>query len=101
MASNEFSPQPSNIQDSYLRNYSTPSSCIAFTIQLPTGLHIGTTTFQRLNLSINVYETAGQIGRLSNHDATVVFGVEEVNMKELRKAKESKQQVSQPSLYRA
>ncbi|EEB93015.1 hypothetical protein MPER_08388, partial [Moniliophthora perniciosa FA553] len=54
-----------------------------------TGLHIGTTTFQRLNLLTNVYETAGQIGWVSNHNATIVFGVEEVNMKELRKAKKA------------
>jgi hypothetical protein len=47
-----------------------------------TGLRIGITTFYRQNLDTQVFETAGQIEWLSDTNANVQLGIEEViNMK--------------------
>ncbi|KAF9263575.1 hypothetical protein L218DRAFT_959113 [Marasmius fiardii PR-910] len=54
-----------------------------------TGFHAGTTNFQRLNSITGLYETAGEIAWLSNHNATVAFGVDEVHIRDLRKPKKS------------
>ncbi|KAF9076369.1 hypothetical protein BDP27DRAFT_1313222 [Rhodocollybia butyracea] len=47
----------------------------------------GLTTFHRQNLATCIFETAGQIDWLSDHNATVYFGLEEVHIRDLRKAK--------------
>ncbi|RDB22512.1 hypothetical protein Hypma_010386 [Hypsizygus marmoreus] len=54
-----------------------------------TGLNIGVTTFYRQNLQTQVFETAGAIEWLSKSNATVQFGIEEVSIRDLRKAKKS------------
>jgi hypothetical protein len=43
-----------------------------------TGLSIGVTTFFRKNPATNVYDTAGSIEWLSNTNAIVHFGINEV-----------------------
>lgn len=40
---------------------------------------MGTTTFHRKNLDTLVFETAGQVEWFSSFNATVLFGVDEVN----------------------
>ncbi|KAF8211290.1 hypothetical protein K438DRAFT_1568740 [Mycena galopus ATCC 62051] len=54
----------------------------------------GVTTFQRKNLVTNVWEPAGEISWASNSNtnATVYFGTDEVNIKDLRKPKKSSSQ---------
>ncbi|KAJ4472307.1 hypothetical protein J3R30DRAFT_3660141 [Lentinula aciculospora] len=54
-----------------------------------TGLSHGLTTFHRQNLVTNIFETAGQIEWSSDYNATVHFGLEEVHIRDLRKAKKS------------
>ncbi|KAJ4492985.1 hypothetical protein C8J55DRAFT_220177 [Lentinula edodes] len=54
-----------------------------------TGLSHGLTTFHRQNLTTNIFETAGQIEWSSDYNATVHFGLEEVHIRDLRKAKKS------------
>ena len=43
-----------------------------------TGHNIGVTTFYRKNLATLVFETAGHIEWLSDSNATVHFGIDEV-----------------------
>lgn len=57
-----------------------------------TGLSIGVTTFFRKNPATNVYDTAGSIEWLSNTNAIVHFGINEVSIRDLRKAKRSNSQ---------
>jgi hypothetical protein len=45
----------------------------------------GVTTFQRKNLTTNVWEPAGEISWTSNSNATVHFGIDEVEKKSARK----------------
>ncbi|EPQ59599.1 hypothetical protein GLOTRDRAFT_103596 [Gloeophyllum trabeum ATCC 11539] len=54
-----------------------------------TGLSSGVTTFQRRNLTTNVWDSAGQIDWTSNSNATVTFGIDDVNIRDLRRAKKS------------
>ncbi|KAJ3811812.1 hypothetical protein EV368DRAFT_73710 [Lentinula lateritia] len=54
-----------------------------------TGLSHGLTTFHRQNLTTHIFETAGQIEWSSDYNATVHFGLEEVHIRDLRKAKKS------------
>jgi hypothetical protein len=43
-----------------------------------TGLNTGVTTFHRKNPNTLIFETAGQIEWLSNSNANVQFGIDEV-----------------------
>ncbi|KAJ6539177.1 hypothetical protein B0H19DRAFT_960293 [Mycena capillaripes] len=52
----------------------------------------GVTTFQRRNLATSVMEPAGEISWTSNSNATVHFGISEVNIRDLRKPKKSSSQ---------
>ncbi|KAJ7507591.1 hypothetical protein B0H11DRAFT_2169371 [Mycena galericulata] len=52
----------------------------------------GVTTFQRKNLNTSVWEPAGEISWTSNTNATVHFGMTEVNIRDLRKPKKSSSQ---------
>ncbi|KAJ7276236.1 hypothetical protein B0H12DRAFT_1005313, partial [Mycena haematopus] len=52
----------------------------------------GVTTFQRKNLTTNVWEPAGEISWTSNTNAIVHFGIDEVSMGDLRKPKKSSSQ---------
>ncbi|KAJ6516051.1 hypothetical protein C8R45DRAFT_229928 [Mycena sanguinolenta] len=52
----------------------------------------GVTTFQRRNLTTNVWEPAGEISWTSNTNATVHFGIDEVNIRDLRKPKKASSQ---------
>ncbi|KAJ7283822.1 hypothetical protein C8J57DRAFT_1054392 [Mycena rebaudengoi] len=52
----------------------------------------GVTTFQRKNLNTSIWEPAGEISWTSDSNATVHFGIYEVNMRDLRKAKKSSSQ---------
>ncbi|KAJ3803073.1 hypothetical protein GGU11DRAFT_671288 [Lentinula aff. detonsa] len=54
-----------------------------------TGLTHGLTTFRRQNMATNIFETAGQIEWSSDHNATIYFGLEEVHIRDIRKAKKS------------
>ncbi|KAJ3761650.1 hypothetical protein FB446DRAFT_714070 [Lentinula raphanica] len=54
-----------------------------------TGLSHGLTTFHRQNLATNLFEPAGQIEWSSDHNATAYFGLEEVHIRDLRRAKKS------------
>ncbi|KAJ7742433.1 hypothetical protein DFH07DRAFT_750393, partial [Mycena maculata] len=49
----------------------------------------GVTTFQRKNLNTSIWEPAGEISWTSNTNATVHFGMTEVNIRDLRKPKKS------------
>ncbi|KAJ7937218.1 hypothetical protein B0H13DRAFT_1698960 [Mycena leptocephala] len=49
----------------------------------------GVTTFSRRNLATSVMEPAGEISWTSNSNATVHFGISEVNIRDLRKPKKS------------
>ncbi|KAF7355178.1 hypothetical protein MSAN_01433500 [Mycena sanguinolenta] len=52
----------------------------------------GVTTFQRKNLTTNVWEPAGEISWTSNTNATVHFGIDEVDIRDLRKPKKANSQ---------
>ncbi|TCD71309.1 hypothetical protein EIP91_011080 [Steccherinum ochraceum] len=52
----------------------------------------GETTFYRMNIDIDRWETAGTISWSSNHTATVRFGIEDISMRELRKPKKGSSQ---------
>ncbi|KAJ7699910.1 hypothetical protein B0H17DRAFT_1047627, partial [Mycena rosella] len=52
----------------------------------------GVTTFQRVNENTSVWEPAGEISWTSSSNATVHFGINEVNIRDLRKAKKSSSQ---------
>ncbi|GLB33630.1 hypothetical protein LshimejAT787_0105140 [Lyophyllum shimeji] len=54
-----------------------------------TGMNIGMTNFYRQNLQTTVFEPAGAIEWLSNENATIQFGLEEVSIRDLRKVKNS------------
>jgi len=54
-----------------------------------TGSISGVTTFYRMNMETQRWETAGQIEWSSNNSATVYFGIEKVSMRELRRPKKS------------
>ncbi|KAF8232397.1 hypothetical protein L208DRAFT_1397356 [Tricholoma matsutake] len=54
-----------------------------------TGHTTGVTTFCRQNPATHVFETAGAIEWFSNSNATVHFGIDEVPIRDLRKAKNS------------
>ncbi|KAJ6629163.1 hypothetical protein B0H10DRAFT_2160627 [Mycena sp. CBHHK59/15] len=52
----------------------------------------GVTTFQRKNLNTSIWEPAGEISWMSNSNATVHFGINEVHIRDLRKPKKSSSQ---------
>ncbi|KZT26983.1 hypothetical protein NEOLEDRAFT_1062011 [Neolentinus lepideus HHB14362 ss-1] len=54
-----------------------------------TGLSSGVTTFQHKNLTTGIWDSAGQIDWTSNYNATVTFGIDEVNIRDLRRVKKS------------
>ncbi|KAG6855029.1 hypothetical protein C0991_005958 [Blastosporella zonata] len=56
-------------------------------------MNIGMTTFARRNLQTSVFEPAGEIEWLSNRNATIHFGIEEISINELRKIKNNSQYV--------
>ncbi|KAH8106213.1 hypothetical protein BXZ70DRAFT_1004487 [Cristinia sonorae] len=57
-----------------------------------TGSISGVTTFSRMNLETQRWETAGTVEWSSNHSAVVTFGIESISMRELRKPKKSSSQ---------
>ncbi|KAF5388034.1 hypothetical protein D9615_000230 [Tricholomella constricta] len=57
-----------------------------------TGMNIGMTNFYRQNLETTVFEPAGAIEWISNENATIQFGIEEISIRDLRKAKKSSSQ---------
>ncbi|KIK65447.1 hypothetical protein GYMLUDRAFT_258198 [Collybiopsis luxurians FD-317 M1] len=57
-----------------------------------TGLAHGLTTFHRQNLTTSIFEPAGQIDWSSDYNATIYFGLEEVHIRNLRKAKKPSSQ---------
>ncbi|TFK56119.1 hypothetical protein OE88DRAFT_1731742 [Heliocybe sulcata] len=57
-----------------------------------TGLSSGVTTFQHRNLTTGIWDTAGHIDWTSNSNATVTFGLDQVNIRDLRRAKKTTSQ---------
>ncbi|KDQ64744.1 hypothetical protein JAAARDRAFT_28384 [Jaapia argillacea MUCL 33604] len=54
-----------------------------------TGMTSGSTTFHRKNRATLVWEPAGQIEWSSNSNAMIQFGIDEVSIRDLRRAKKS------------
>ncbi|KIY72924.1 hypothetical protein CYLTODRAFT_434500 [Cylindrobasidium torrendii FP15055 ss-10] len=57
-----------------------------------TGLNSGLTSFYRRNPNTEIFEAAGSIEWFSNYSATVLFGLNQFHIRELRRAKKSKSQ---------
>ncbi|KAI0069013.1 hypothetical protein BV25DRAFT_1792070 [Artomyces pyxidatus] len=54
-----------------------------------TGSRIGVTTFHRMNMATQKWETAGEIDWTSDTNATVLFGIESISIRDLRTPKKS------------
>ncbi|KAJ7095216.1 hypothetical protein B0H15DRAFT_967117 [Mycena belliarum] len=68
------------------------SDCLPVFYHSSYGPSGGVTTFQRVNVATGVWEPAGEISWTSSSNATVHFGIAEVNIRDLRKRKKASSQ---------